>query len=116
MHKKRVSVPLNHCVLSALQAGVKVSCEPTRVDTRRLLVHLVCRHVGGSNAGSSPDNVPPPPWRHWPTNQSVVNGKTKDHGDILKHHRGIAAHKVERVGLQTSLVHLCCQCHGVHQW
>jgi hypothetical protein len=46
--------------------------------------------------------------------QDVVNGKAKDHGDILKHHRGLAAQMVEHVGLRTPPVDKCHQHGGVH--
>jgi hypothetical protein len=35
------------------------------------------------NADSLSDGVPPPGGRHHPTNRSTVDGKTKDHGNIL---------------------------------
>jgi hypothetical protein len=74
------------------------------------------RGGGGSNADSSLDHVPPPPWRHRPINQGVIDGKTEDHGDVLKRDCGLATRKVERVGLRMPPVHQCHQRRGVHQW
>jgi hypothetical protein len=59
MTKTRSSRPLNDGVLNILRAGVEVSCEPPRVDDHRLPVLLVRRNVKGSQADSSPDEVPP---------------------------------------------------------
>jgi hypothetical protein len=103
--KTRPSIPLNDGVLSILQTGVEVRHEPPRVNTHHLFVLLVCGNVRGSKAGSSPNGVPPPAWRHRPRNWCVVDRKTKDHGDILQHHRGLPTRKVEHVGLRTPLVH-----------
>jgi hypothetical protein len=114
MPKTKLSIPLNDGLLSILRAGVEVSYEPPGVNTRRLLVLLVYRNVGGSKADSSPDGVPPPVWRHRPRNWHAVDGETKDHGDILQHHRGLPTQKVERVGLHTPPVHKCHQRGGVH--
>jgi hypothetical protein len=114
MPKTRPSIPLNDGVLSTLRAGVEVSCEPPGVDARQLLVLLVCGKVGGSNADSFPDTVPPTTWRHRPTDRSVIDGKTNDHADILQHHRGLMTRKVECVGLRTPLVHKSHQHGGVH--
>jgi hypothetical protein len=115
MPNTRHNIPLNDCVLSTLRAGVEVSCEPPGVHVRRLLVFLICGDVGGSNANSLYNGVPSPGGRHHPTNKSAVDEKTKDHGDILQRHRGLATRKVERVGLQTPLVDKCRQHDGVHQ-
>jgi hypothetical protein len=114
MPKTRPSIPLNDGVLSTLRAGVEVSCEPPGVDARQLLVLLVCGKVGGSNADSFPDTVPPTTWRHRPTDRSVIDGKTNDHAGVLQHHRGLATRKVERVGLRMPLVHKSHQRGGVH--
>jgi hypothetical protein len=114
MPKTRSTIPLNDGVFSTLWAGVKVSCEPPRVNAHRLLVLLVCGNVGGSHADSSPDGVPPPAWRHHPTNRRAVDGKTKDHGDVLQCHCGLPTRKVECVGLRTPLIHKCHQRGGVH--
>jgi hypothetical protein len=88
---------------------VEVSCEPPGVHARRLLFLLIREDVGGSNADSLSNGVPPPGGRHQPTNRSAVNGKTNDHGDILQRHHGLATRKVESVGLQTPPVHKCRQ-------
>jgi hypothetical protein len=107
MPKTRPSIPLNDGVLSTLKAGVEVSCELPRVNARRLPVLLVYGNIGVSQADSRHDGVPPPAWRHRPTNRSVINGKTKDHGDVLQRHRGLPTRKVEHVGLWTPPVHKC---------
>jgi hypothetical protein len=84
MPKTRLSIPLNDVILSILQTGVEVSCEPPRVNAYRILVLLLYGNIGGSKVDSSPDRVPPPAWSHRPRNQRVVDGKTKDHGDVLQ--------------------------------
>jgi hypothetical protein len=55
MPKRRPTIPLNDDVLSILQTGVEVSCEPPGVNTHHLLVLLVCGNVEGSKANSSPN-------------------------------------------------------------
>jgi hypothetical protein len=80
------NITLNDRVLSTLWIGVEVSREPLRVHARHLSILLICGDVGGggsSKANSLSDGVPPPSRRHHPTNRSVIDGKTKDHGDIL---------------------------------
>jgi hypothetical protein len=114
MPKTRPSIPLNDGVLSTFRAGVKISCEPPSVNAHHLLVLLVCGNIEGSQADSSPDRVPPPAWVHRPTNRCAINGKTKDHDDILQHHRGLSTRKVEHVGLYTPPVVMCRQHGGVH--
>jgi hypothetical protein len=81
----------------------------------RLLVLLIPWDVGRSKANGLRDGVPQPGRRHHPTNRSAVNGKTKDHGDILQRHHDLARRKVERVGLRTPPVHESHQCGGIHQ-
>jgi hypothetical protein len=115
MPNTRPNIPLNDCVLSTLRAGVEVSCEPPGVHTRHLLVLLICGDVGGLNADSLSDGIPPPDGRYHPTNRSAVDGKTKDHSDVLQCHRGLTTWKVKRVGLQTPPIHKCYQCGRVHQ-
>jgi hypothetical protein len=85
------------------------------VHARRLLVLLIREHVRGSNADSLSYRVLPPGGRHHPTNRSDVDGKTKDHDDIMRRHCSLATRKVERVRLWTPPVHKCCQRGGVHQ-
>jgi hypothetical protein len=114
MSKTRLIIPLNDYVLRTLWAGVEVSCEPPEVHTHRLLVLLICRNIGGLNVDSFSDRVPSLGRRHRPTNRSVVDGKTKDHGDVLQHHCGHATRKVQHVGLWMPLVHKCHQRGGVH--
>jgi hypothetical protein len=114
MPKIRSRIPLNDGVLNTLRPGVEVSYEPPRVNVHRLLVLLVCGNVGGSHADSSPDRVPPPAWRHRPTNRRAIDENTKDHGDVLQRHCGLPTRKVERVGLQMRPVDKCHQCGGVH--
>jgi hypothetical protein len=109
MPKARSSILLNDGVLRTLRVGVEVSCEPPGVNAHSLLVLLVCGNIGGSHANSSPDRDPPPA-----TNRCVVDGKTKDHDDILQHHRGLPTQKVEHVGLWVPPVHKCRQRGGVH--
>jgi hypothetical protein len=92
-----------------------VRCEPPGVNAHHLLVLVVCGNVRGRlNADSSPDRVPPPSWKHRPTNWSAVDGKTKDHGGVLQRHRHLNGRKVDRVGLRTPPVHRCRQHGGVH--
>jgi hypothetical protein len=86
------------------------------MHTRRLLVLLIPWDIGGSKVNGLSDGVPPPGRRHHPTNRSTVDGKTKDHGDVLQRHRDLARREVEHVGLQTPPVHECHQRGGVHQW
>jgi hypothetical protein len=114
MPKTRSSIPLNDGILSTLRPGVEVSCEPPRVNARRLLVLLVCGNIGRSHTDSSPDRVPPPTWRQCPTNRRVIDGKTKDHDDILQRHCGLPTRKVEHVYLRTSPVHKCHQRGRIH--
>jgi hypothetical protein len=114
MTMTRPSIPLNDGILSTLREGVKVSCEPPGVDARRLPVLLVCGNIRGLQANSSPDEVPPPAWSHRPRNRTAIDGKTKDHGDILQRHRGLATRKVKRVGLRMPPVDKCRQRGGVH--
>jgi hypothetical protein len=64
------------------------------VNAYHLLVLLVCENVKGSQADSSRDGVPPPGWRHHPRNWCAIDGKTKDHGDVLQHHHGLPTWKV----------------------
>jgi hypothetical protein len=92
-----------------------VSGEPPRVHTHRLHVILIRCNVRGSKANRMSDGVPPPDRRHHPTNQSAVDGKTKDHDDVLQRHRDLARRKVERVGLQMPLIHEHRKRGGVHQ-
>jgi hypothetical protein len=68
MPTTRPSIPLNDDVLKTLRAGVEVSCELPGVDACRLPILLVHGNVGGSQADSSLDEVPPPAWSHRPTN------------------------------------------------
>jgi hypothetical protein len=114
MSKTRPSIHLNDGVLSILWTGVEGSCEPPEVNTCCLLVLLVCGNVGGSHADSSPDGVPPLAWRHRPKNQCAVNGKTKDHGDVLQCQRDLSTWKAKPVGLVTPPVHKCRQRGRVH--
>jgi hypothetical protein len=69
MPKIRSSIPLNDSVLSTLRVGVELNYEPLRVNAHRLPILLVYGNVRGSQADSSPDGVPPPAWRHRPTNR-----------------------------------------------
>jgi hypothetical protein len=114
MPKTTSSIPLNDGVLSTPWAGVEVSCEPPKVNARRLPILLVYRNVRGSHADSSPDGVRSLAWRDHPTNQHAVDGKTKDHGNVLQHHRGLPTWKVEHVDLWTPPVHKCHQHGRVH--
>jgi hypothetical protein len=109
MPNTRPNIPLNDCVLSTLRAGVEVRSKPPGVHTCHHLVLLIHGNVegGGVKADSLSDGVPPPDGRHLPTNRSDIGGKTKDHGDVLQRHHGLATRKVERVGLQTPPVHKC---------
>jgi hypothetical protein len=84
------NIPLNDCVFSTLRAGVEVSGEPPRVHACRLPVLLIRCDVRGSKANHLSNGVPPPGRRHHPTNRSVIDWKTKEHGDILQHHRDLA--------------------------
>jgi hypothetical protein len=115
MPNTKQNIPLNDCVLITLRAGVDVSCEPPRVHARRLLVLLIRGDVGGLNADSLFDGVPPPDGRHHPTNSSVIDEKTKDHDDILQCHRSLTTRKVEHVPLPMPPVHKCYQRGRVHQ-
>jgi hypothetical protein len=115
MPNTRPNITLNDCILSTLWASVEVRCEPPGVHAHRLLVLLIGGDVRGSKANRLFDGVPPPGRRHQPTNRSVIDGKTEDHGDLLQCHRDLARWKVERVGLRTPPVHECCKCGGVHQ-
>jgi hypothetical protein len=74
----------------------------------------VSTSVPSSLSSSVSDVVPPPSWRHRPTNWGVINGQTQDHGNILKCHPGLTTRKVEHVGLRTPPVHKCRQRNGVH--
>jgi hypothetical protein len=85
------------------------------MHTCRLLVLLIPWDVGSSKANGLRDGVPQPGRRHHPTNRSAVNGKTKDHGDVLQRHHDLARRKVERVGLRTPPVHESHQRGGIHQ-
>jgi hypothetical protein len=99
-----------------MDAGDEVSCESPRMHAHRLLILLIHWDVRGSNANGLSNGVPPPGKRHHPTNRSAIDGKTKDHGDVLQHHRDLARRKVEHVGLWTPPVHECHQRGGIHQW
>jgi hypothetical protein len=110
----RPNIPLNDCVLSTLRASVEVSGEPPGVHTHRLPVLLIRCNVGGSKANRLSDGVPPPGRRHHPTNRSAIDGKTKDHSDVLQHHSDLTRWKVERVGLQMPPVHERRQRGSVH--
>jgi hypothetical protein len=116
MSNKRPNIPLNDCVLSTFRAGIEVNCEPPGVHVHRLPILLICWDVRGSKANRLSNGVPPPGRRHHPTNRRAIDGKTKDHGDVLQRHRDLAIRKVERVGLRTPPVHKCHQRGGVHQW
>jgi hypothetical protein len=74
MPKTRLSIPLNDGVLSILRIGVKLSCEPPRVNAHHLIVLLFCGNIEGSKTNSSPDRVPPPSWRHRPRNWRAIDG------------------------------------------
>jgi hypothetical protein len=115
MSNTRPNVHLNDCVLSTIRAGVEVSCEPPGVHAHHLPILLIRWDIGGSKANRLSDGVPPPGRRHHPTNRSAIDGKTKDHGNILQHHRALARQKVERVGLWMPPVHECRQRGGIHQ-
>jgi hypothetical protein len=54
MPNTRPNIPLNDRVLSTLQTGVEVSCEPPGVHTHRLPVLLIHRDVGGRRPIASP--------------------------------------------------------------
>jgi hypothetical protein len=92
-----------------------VSCEPPGMHACRLLVLLTPWDIRGSKANGLFDGVPLPGRRHHLTNRSVVDGKTKDHGDIQQHHRDLTRWKVEPVGLRMPPVHECHQHGGGHQ-
>jgi hypothetical protein len=92
-----------------------VSGQPPGVHARHLPVLLIQCDGRGPKANRLSDGVPPLGRRHHPTNRSVVDGKTKDHDDILQHHRDLARWKVERVGLRMPPVHERRQRGGVHQ-
>jgi hypothetical protein len=53
------------------------------MHARRLHVLLIPWDVGRSKANGLSDGVPPPGRRQHPTNRSVIDGKTKDHDDVL---------------------------------
>jgi hypothetical protein len=111
----RPNIPLKDYVLSTLWAGVEVTGEPPGVHARHLLVLLIWCDVRGSKANRMSDGVPPLGRRHHPTNRSAIDGKTKDHGDVLQHHRDLTRRKVECMGLGTPPVHDRRQHGGVHQ-
>jgi hypothetical protein len=90
MPNTRPNIPPNDCVQSTLWVGVEVRCEPPGVHSHHLLVLLIRGDVSGSNADILSNGVPPPGGRHEPTNRSAVDGKTKDHGDVLQRHHGLA--------------------------
>jgi hypothetical protein len=115
MPNTRPNIPLNVCILSTLRACVQVSCEPPGVNAHHFLVLLIHGDVrGGGQMPIASTMVSLHPV-HQLRNRSSVDGKTKDHGDILQYHRGLATRKVECVGLWTPLVHKCHQHDGVHQ-
>jgi hypothetical protein len=116
MSNTRPNIHLNDDVLSTLRAGAKVSCEPPGVHAHRPPVLLIPWVVGGSKANRLSNGVPPPGRRHHPTNRSAVDGKTKDHDEVLQRHRDHPRRKVEHVGPRTPLVHECHQHGSVHQW
>jgi hypothetical protein len=115
MSSTRPNIPLNDCVLSTLRASVKVSCEPPGVHARHLPIFLIRGDVRKSKSNHLSDGVPPPGRRHHPTNRSTVDGKTKNHGDVLQRHHNLARRKVEHVGLRMPPVHKCRQRGSVHQ-
>jgi hypothetical protein len=122
--KPSPSVPLNDTDVSILRVGLEVSCTRTRVDAQRLSLHPagdIVPQIGsmsgvgvGVNVDSSHDAIPPPSWRHRPTNRGAINEHTQDHGDILKRRRGLTARQVKHVGLWMPPVHKCHQHDGVH--
>jgi hypothetical protein len=114
MPKTRPSIPLNDGILNILRARVEVTCEPPGVNAHCLLALLVCENVGGSHNDCSRNGVPPPAWRHHPRNWRAVDGKTKDHGEVLYTHRGLPTQKVECVGLWMPPVYKCRQHGGVY--
>jgi hypothetical protein len=87
MSNTRPNITLNDCVLSTLRIVVEVSCEPLGGHACRLLVLLIWCDVGESKANRLSDGVPPLGRSHHPTNRSAIDGKTKDHGDVLQRSR-----------------------------
>jgi hypothetical protein len=115
MSNTRPNIPLNDSIISTLWAVAEVSCEPLRVHARCLSVLLIQCNIRGSKANCLSDRVSPLDRSHHPTDWSAVDGKTKDHGDVLQRHRDLARWKVECVGLRTPPVHEHHQRGGVHQ-
>jgi hypothetical protein len=85
------------------------------VHVCRLPILLIRCDVGGSKANRLSDRLPPPGGRHHPTNRRAIDGKTKDHGDVLQCHCDLVRWKVDCVGLRAPPVHERRQRSGVHQ-